>query len=225
VRLDEWSGFTDNTGMADNSRDQPDYELDDAVQLTRPDQLKALGDPLRFTLLGLLSERAATTSQLADALDRPRGTIGHHLKVLEAAGLVRVVRTRKVRAMTEKYYGRVARLSLLPEPGGAVDAAVWDLPLRQAAAELRDAPASAPAPCVAIRHARLSPARVAELAERLDALGEEIDDRVDPSAPVYGLVTALYETSWPQLPDDAVAPAPARAKKAAARRPRTRREP
>ena len=40
----------------------------------------------------------------------PKGTVGHHLKVLEKAGLVRVVRTRQVRALTEKYYGRVARL-------------------------------------------------------------------------------------------------------------------
>ena len=47
------------------------------------------------------------------ALDTPKGTVGHHLKVLEKAGLVRVVRTRKVRALTEKYYGRVARLFVL----------------------------------------------------------------------------------------------------------------
>ena len=44
---------------------------------------------------------------------RPQGTVGHHLKVLERGGLVRVVRTRQVRALTEKYYGRVARLFVL----------------------------------------------------------------------------------------------------------------
>jgi predicted ArsR family transcriptional regulator len=33
--------------------------------------------------------------------------------VLEAAGLVRVVRTRRVRALTEKVYGRTARLFVL----------------------------------------------------------------------------------------------------------------
>ena len=33
--------------------------------------------------------------------------------MLEKAKLVRVVRTRKVRALTEKYYGRVARLFIL----------------------------------------------------------------------------------------------------------------
>ena len=34
------------------------------------------------------------------------------MKVLEAAGMIRVVRTRRVRAVTEKYYGRTARLFL-----------------------------------------------------------------------------------------------------------------
>jgi hypothetical protein len=33
--------------------------------------------------------------------------------VLESAGLVKVVRTRKVRALTESFYGRTARLFVL----------------------------------------------------------------------------------------------------------------
>ncbi len=33
--------------------------------------------------------------------------------MLEAAGLVRVVRTRRVRALTESFYGRVARLFVI----------------------------------------------------------------------------------------------------------------
>jgi len=48
-----------------------------------------------------------------------KGTVSHHLKVLEHAGLIRVVRTRRVRALTESLYGRVARLYLLK---GADDA-------------------------------------------------------------------------------------------------------
>ena len=181
----------------------PDYELDDTIELRRPDQLKAIGDPLRFTILGLLSERAATTSQLAEALGRPRGTIGHHLKVLEAAGLIRVVRTRPVRALTEKYYGRVARLSLLSD---AVDGEgdvrrANALPLRQALSELSEAPVEPP-PTIDIRHARLSPEAAARFAARIDELAAEFDQEVDPEAPVYGFVAAVYETSWPSLPKD-----------------------
>ena len=53
-----------------------------------------------------------STTELAEKLGLPKGTVGHHLKVLEKAGLVHVVRTRQVRAVTEKFYGRVARLFL-----------------------------------------------------------------------------------------------------------------
>jgi len=185
-------------------RATPDYELAETIELREPDQLKALGDPLRFTILGLLSDRAATTSQLAEALGRPRGTIGHHLKVLESAGLIRVVRTRAVRALTEKYYGRVARLSLLPEAidGGPDPRHATGLPLRQALSELAEAPLGSP-PTVDIRHARLSPEAAARFAARVEQLAAEFDREVDPDAPVFGFVAAVYETSWPALPEDA----------------------
>ena len=103
----EWSGIPVCSAIIDRS---PDYELDDVLVVQDPKQLRALGDFTRGRIIGLLGQRAASTTELATALDMPKGTVGHHLKVLEKAGLVRVVRTRQVRALTEKYYGRVARL-------------------------------------------------------------------------------------------------------------------
>jgi DNA-binding transcriptional ArsR family regulator len=89
----------------------PDYEFShDILEVRDPEQFKAVGDPTRSKIISLLTEKAATTSQLAEALGQPKGSIGHHLKVLEKVGLIRVVRTRQVRAITEKYYGRTARL-------------------------------------------------------------------------------------------------------------------
>ena len=70
-----------------------DYELEDYVYIDAPQAMKAVADPTRTTILAMLLERAATTTQLADALGKPKGTIGYHLKVLEDASLVRVVRT------------------------------------------------------------------------------------------------------------------------------------
>ena len=43
----------------------PDYDLDDRLALTRAAQVKAIGHPLRTTILGLLHERAATVTELA----------------------------------------------------------------------------------------------------------------------------------------------------------------
>jgi DNA-binding transcriptional ArsR family regulator len=72
--------------------------------MDRETVLSALADEFRLELLATLRERPASTTMLATALQRPKGTVGYHLKVLERAGLVRVVRTRRVRAVTEKYY-------------------------------------------------------------------------------------------------------------------------
>src|SRR5690349_23426027 len=88
----------------------PDYELADRIALTEPSQVKALSHPVRTTILHLLHERAATVSELAGALERPKSTIAHHVKVLTDAGLVQVVRTRRVRAIEERFYGRTARM-------------------------------------------------------------------------------------------------------------------
>src|SRR5438128_12687522 len=88
----------------------PDYELADTVELTTTEQVRAISDQLRTTILGLLHERAATVTELAAAVKRPKSTVAHHVGVLAKAGLLQVVRTRRVRAIEERYYGRTARM-------------------------------------------------------------------------------------------------------------------
>lgn len=46
-----------------------------------------------------MRERAATVTELAAAVGRPKSTVAHHVKVLTEGELVRAVRTRRVRAM------------------------------------------------------------------------------------------------------------------------------
>src|SRR5262249_32148624 len=86
----------------------PDDQARDALAPHEPAQLRALGDDLRSRIVILLREKAHSITELAELLGLAKGTVGHHVKVLEKAGLVRVVRTRKVRALTERYYGRTA---------------------------------------------------------------------------------------------------------------------
>ena len=69
-------------------------------------QLRAIADPLRSALLDLVLERAASVSELAAAIGRPTSTVAHHVNVLVDAGMLRVVRTRRVRAIDERYHGR-----------------------------------------------------------------------------------------------------------------------
>lgn len=91
----------------------PDYDADDILVVSATEQLRALADDVRVRIVTSLRERAQSTTELAEEVGLAKGTVSHHLKVLESAGLIRVVRTRKVRAMTESIYGRVARLYLL----------------------------------------------------------------------------------------------------------------
>lgn len=93
----------------------PDYEAADVLVVDEPQPLRALANELRANIVVLLRERAHSITELAGELDVPKGTVGHHVKVLEDAGLVRVVRTRRVRAVTEKFYGRTARLFLMKD--------------------------------------------------------------------------------------------------------------
>jgi len=120
--------------------DGHDYEAADTMVVADPKQLRALANPFRTRLIQLLRDRARSTQEISEQLSRPKGTVGHHLKVLESAGLIRVVRTRKVRAVTEKFYGRTARLFLYQTEDPADGRAISAVTLRQAASEVDLAP-------------------------------------------------------------------------------------
>ncbi len=172
------------------------------MRLTEPDQLKALGHVMRTRIVTLLLDRTASVSQLADALEAPVGTVGHHLGVLEDAGLVEVVTTRQVRGIVEKRYGRTARLFLLdhPAPEGAEFAlGVLDEARAEAVVDLeRDL-----VPAAAIAYTRLPPERVAAFGERLKELIDEF--RLEPAEgdTTWALVVGLLPTARRPLPDEA----------------------
>lgn len=185
--------------MTDQTR-SPDYDLPDALSLSKPEQYRALFEETRSEIVSLLLERAATTSELASVLDKPKGTVGHHLKVLAAAGLVRVVRTKRVRALEAKYYGRTARTFYYERVEDAVG-----LPQRtitRAAAELAAVPAEQQnAVHAAQRYARIPPERVEEWYRRMAEL--LIEFAAEPAAGdiTYALTFALYPTGRPALPE------------------------
>src|ERR1700685_566036 len=88
----------------------PDYDLEDMRIVSSPQELRAMADPLRTTILDLLLERAATVGQLAVTVGRPKSTVAYHVGVLVDADMLKVVRTRRVRAIDERFYGRTARI-------------------------------------------------------------------------------------------------------------------
>ena len=180
----------------------PDYDLDDMLVVTAPAQLRALADPLRGTLLELVLERAATITELARAVGRPKSTVGYHVNTLVEAGLFRVVRTRRVRAIEERYYGRVARtlyIGVLSNPEDLQVVAALN-GIAEAAAESAAAHAADQLRCTLV-HARIPIeevrsfwAEVQEVARRFAQIPRSGDQ-------VYGFVAGLYPTDAPTLPD------------------------
>src|SRR5262245_1324226 len=179
----------------------PDYELADRLALTRPSQVKAISHPLRTTILGLLHERAATVSELAVALERPKSTVAHHVRVLNDAGLVEVVRTRRVRAIEERFYGRTARMFYVGverSPDGdqlPLDFNDFEVAASESAAAYRDGKLWG-----FIRHARISEAQAGEFWERMAELVREFDQLPRSGDTMYGFVLGVYPTNSPTLP-------------------------
>src|SRR5947209_17038055 len=179
----------------------PDYELADRMALTGPSQVKAISHPLRTTILSLLHERAATVTELAVAVERPKSTVAHHVKVLGEAGLVQVVRTRRVRAIEERYYGRTARMFYVAVERSANDE---ELPrdfndFEVAAGESGDAYREGKL-WGFIRHARISEAQASEFWERMAELVAEFDQLPRSGETVYGFAIGVYPTDQPTLP-------------------------
>ena len=182
------------------NREFPDYELLDRLVVTEPRQLRAMSDPLRTTILDLVLERAATVSEFAEAVGRPRSTVAHHVAVLVEAGMLRTVRTRRVRAIDERFYGRTARLfqvgAVSPQ---SVNPPPWTNDLADAAEESESAYRSDAMRTIR-RHARISSDRAAEFWTRIDQLATEFSQLPRDGDTVHGLVVGLYPTSYPTLP-------------------------
>lgn len=183
------------------SNPTPDYELADRLVLTTSEQVKAIGHELRTSILGLLHERAASVTELAAAVDRPRSTVAYHVGLLSDAGLLRVVRTRRVRAVEERFYGRTARLFHV----GVGDAdAGTDLPL-----DFNDFEVAARESAEAyldrtlwgfIRHARITEEVAGEFWEAMAELVRRFETLPRSGDTQYGFALGIYPTAGPILP-------------------------
>src|SRR2546422_7005685 len=85
-------------------------ELPVKLVINTAQQFKAISDPIRSRILGIIQNQPATAKQIADRLGASPGAIGHHLHVLEAAGLAQVIARRLVRGIVANYYTRTARI-------------------------------------------------------------------------------------------------------------------
>ncbi|MEU6974946.1 MULTISPECIES: helix-turn-helix domain-containing protein [unclassified Streptomyces] len=196
----------------------------DAVAVVREvddvETLKALSDPLRLAILRTMMSdvRAAhRVKDIARLLDQPPTRLYRHIKVLEAAGLIKVAQTRMVSGIQESQY-QVAQFALrlsrdlLAAPGNAGELAdafaatlndfrdrlVRDIisgrfqpePDPEADPEAAEQPDPL-GPMVVALDRRLTPERATEFRSRLSALMEEFnrpDDEEKAVVPVEFLM-------------------------------------
>jgi len=181
--------------------------------------LKAVSDPLRLRLFGLLQGEARTVKQLAKELGVAPTRLYYHINQLEELGLVRVAETRVVGGIIEKQYqAAVARITvdrgLLTPGAGPVDGALETMlsaildGVREAVrgsvrAGLIDPTLETPAErglLLGRKWLRLSPDDAASLYERLIALLTEYAERSsgeDENDLPYEIVVGLYPVTNP----------------------------
>lgn len=171
-------------------------------------QFKALGDATRERILSIIKHEPLTAKLIGERLNIPPGTVGHHLQVLEAAGLAQIVARRLVRGIVAKYYTRTASLfqfDFPPEVSPSIEGTLKFL--TDAREELADAlVAEEERPpnvlmttedelhcSVGFPHAQLSHERAAEFGLRLSALLDEFATTdPDPAGQVYALSMAYF---------------------------------
>jgi DNA-binding transcriptional ArsR family regulator len=168
-----------------------DYELAEEVRADTPTRMKALGDPLRMTVLDLVLEQAMTVTELAERLRRPKGTVAYHVNVLVDAGLLQVVRTQKVRAIDERYYGRTGRTIVFDHGPGEIpflDDVLSEIDMQLAHDDRVGGGFT-------YRRARIPRERADEYVQRLFEITLEFIDEPREGDVEYGLYVAMFPTN------------------------------
>jgi hypothetical protein len=111
------------------------------------------------------------------------------------------VRTRRVRAIEERYYGRTARLFYVVEraDGGELprDFNDFEVAAAESARAYRDGKLWG-----FIRHARITEAQASAFWEHMAELVEEFDRLPRSGELMYGFAVGVYPTDQPTLPPE-----------------------
>ncbi len=171
-----------------------------------PRLVKALAHPLRVQILGVLEERVASPSDLAEELGAPLGNVSYHVRTLAELGLLKLVRRRTRRGAVEHYYQARGRATVSDEAWSQVPSVVRrsmvGVALEQAVSAAADGGFESDDTSVT-RHSltldeegvREACDALAKLHEQLAAIQERSAERLDGSVGdrQVGLVTMLFE--------------------------------
>lgn len=111
--------------LRDITAGEMQVDIKEVYYLENIEQLQTISDPLRYSMLVMLTPTPMTGAQLARAFNVSRAKAHYHLKLLEKVGLVKFCWEKlSVSGITEKYYHAVARMfdfsKLLPPSDQAI---------------------------------------------------------------------------------------------------------
>jgi DNA-binding transcriptional ArsR family regulator len=183
-----------------------------AVHLLDREQLRLLADPLRQEILGLLCSEELSTAQLAGRVRRPPSNLYYHTDRLREAGLIRVVRRRRVRGAVEKFYRAVAHSFTAPpallrtggdaaqsELAAVIEAMMQSVLTRFLESVERGLIGSGPGqavPMVTSLTVRTTGARLQELRDRLEQCVRAMQQESDPTSD-DAVEYALFDMFFP----------------------------
>lgn len=171
-------------------------ELAPRLVIDNVQQFKAVSDPTRSRILGIIQNQPATARQIAERLNATPGAIGHHLHVLEAAGLAKVVARRLIRGIVANYYTRTARIfdfHMSREIAGESFGLDIFTNVRNELAEVVESGGEDALLYDGFPRIRLSSERAEYYQERLRALIDDVlHEKPDPDGKVYSIFVAMF---------------------------------
>jgi DNA-binding MarR family transcriptional regulator len=160
-----------------------------ALREATPEEMRALGHPLRWRILRLALGDSLTNKELADRLGRDPGTVLHHVRTLARAGFLAPDPVRRgARGSVERPYhstGKSWQIAIRPSTSHSLN--VLDA-FRE---ELSEAGEDAVLAVVRLG-VRLKESDIAELRRRIRELGDEFAARGTPGGESVGMLLAAH---------------------------------
>lgn len=87
------------------------------MEIRDSNQIKALIHPVRKSIMRRLIQGPATSSQVAKSIGLSANKVHYHMRILERAGLVRIVETHNIGSVKELYFEPAAEeIVIRPDP-------------------------------------------------------------------------------------------------------------
>lgn len=172
--------------------------------ITTDEQIRAYVNPTRMTILAYLAKEKQSVSMIAAQLKVHPANLTHHFKMLEKAGLIKLVEKRETGKNLEKLYRAAAFQFIVDAENETTNKQVLGLiilrdNLNTTIQALKNQTEEKDVLAV-IKTVRIGQSDLARFGERLLALANEFGNSSSEEGEVYSLNASLYPTDAGNVP-------------------------